>query len=63
MDSSTLAELQIILYAMVFAATSALLLFRQDLVRALIKFLCSDDDDDDDQGGGKLIPAYARQTF
>jgi hypothetical protein len=59
MDSSTLAELQIILYAMVFAATSALLLFRQDLVRALIKFLCSDDD----QGGGKLIPAYAQQTF
>lgn len=60
MESSSLAELQIILYAMVVAATSALLLFRWDLVRAVIKFLCSGkDDDDDDQGGGKLIPVYA----
>lgn len=53
-----LVEMQIILYAMVVAATAALVLFRWDLIQAGIKHLCSGGDDHDDRDGGMLIPVH-----
>jgi hypothetical protein len=59
---NSIVEIQIVLYAMVIAATGALLLFRWDLIAAAIKYLCRDDDDDD-RGGGKMIPAPVYQEW